>query len=178
MTEDEARKVIENPKFCTAIKATEELLKAICDWESKREETLNSLRDIMRLIAESYQKRTIAKVSGASAALVGSGVAIVGFGLAFVTFGASLALSVVGGVIAASGGATMVGADIGDWLVSRGQMQTAKTLIDRDRERSAEIKQRAQSLFEACGVLHREYPSLSKENILGLISGVMRGVYW
>lgn len=167
--------MVRDPKFCGAIETAEDLPSAIRDWEPRRDETLDTLREIQVLIEQSYHKRTIAKVSGASAAIAGSAVAIVGFGLSFFTFGTSLALSVAGAGLAASGAVTMGGADLGDWLVSSSHMKTAERVIERDRERSQKIRRSAEKLSQTCKQLSRcgQYPTLSEENILKVLADRM-----
>ena len=98
--------LIKDDKFHSATKIAEKLSKDIAKWEDSRAGTLATLRDIQKTIEESYRDRTIAKVSGASAAVAGCTMAIIGFGLSFVTFGASLGLTIAGSIVAAGGGVT------------------------------------------------------------------------
>ena len=98
--------LIKDNKFHSATKIAEKLSKDIAKWEDSRAGTLTTLRDIQKTIEESYHDRTIAKVSGASAAVAGSTMAIIGFGLNFATFGASLGLTIAGSIVAAGGGVT------------------------------------------------------------------------
>jgi len=64
--------LIKDDKFHSATKIAEKLSKDIAKWEDSRAGTLATLRDIQKTIEESYHDRTIAKVSGASAAVAGS----------------------------------------------------------------------------------------------------------
>lgn len=152
-----------------------ELRKGIEKWLPGRDATLATLQTIQNLLAESYHKRTIAKVSGASAAITGSTLAIIGFGLSFVTFGASLGLTLAGGILVASGGVTMGGADFGDWLVSRSQMKVVERVIERDRELSTELREAAERLSSEVRELSIKYPSLNEELILTAISNILKG---
>ena len=102
-------------------------------------------------------------------------MAIVGFGLSFVTFGASLGLTVAGGILAASGGVTMGGADIGDWVVSRSHMKVVERVIEQDRELSTEIRKSAEGLSTEVKKLSIKYPSLREEVILAAVSNIIKG---
>lgn len=140
-----------------------------------RNSTIDSLQTIKRIAEKSYHKRTISKISGASAAIVGSSLAIVGFGLSFVTFGASLGLTIVGGAIAAAGGITMGGADIGDFLKSKSFMKRARTITEHDKELSTEVHGLAERLSQLVEQLSLMYPTYSREDIFAMISGIIQG---
>lgn len=166
MTREETSTLDQDPLFCKAISTAEQLREAIRDWEPKRDEVLERLRDIKRKIAENYHRRTLAKVSGASAAAVGSSIAIAGFGLSFLTCRTSLGLSMVGGALVAAGGTTMAGSDVWDWAISRSEMKAAEDIIEQDRKRSRRLQEGIDRLLETCKALNKEYPSLSKGQIL------------
>ena len=172
---DDERRILQDPDFRSSILTAKELKKKLQEWGPKRELTLLTLEDIKKNLEESYQKRTIAKVSGASAAIVGGTMAIVGFGLSFVTFGASLGLTIAGGILAASGGATMGGADIGEWIISKTYMKVVKTTVEKDRSLSTEIKECAEKLTSQVRDLNIRYPSLKEEKILGAIANIAKG---
>ena len=174
-TQAQQQRLLLDPGFHQALGTAKDLRQKIAEWEPRRDTTLSHLRDIKILLEESYQKRTIAKVSGASAAIVGSAVAIVGFGLSFVTFGASLGLTVAGGILAASGGVTMGGADVGDWVVSRSHMKVVKKVIETDRELSCSLRETAEKFSNQIKDLHIKYPSLKEETILTAISNLLKG---
>ena len=177
-TRDDERQqaqLLQDTSFHNALTTAEDLRQKITEWKPKRDTTLSHLRDIKILLEESYQKRTIAKVSGASAAIVGSSIAIIGFGLSFVTFGASLGLTVAGSILAASGGVTMGGADIGDWVVSRSHMKVVEKAIEQDRELSTELRETAEKFSNQIKELHIKYPSLKEETILTAISNLLKG---
>ena len=171
------QELLQDPVFRNALGTAKDFRQKITEWEPRRDSTLSYLRDIKTLLEESYQKRTIAKVSGASAAIAGSTIAIVGFGLSFVTFGASLGLTVAGGILAASGGITMGGADVGDWVVSRSHMKVVEKVIEQDRELSSELRETAKNFSNQIKELHIKYPSLKEETILTAISNLLKGKY-
>ena len=172
---DDERRILQDPDFHSSVLTAQELNQKLKEWGPKRELTLQALENIKEDLEESYQKRTIAKVSGASAAIVGSTMAIVGFGLSFVTFGASLGLTIAGSILAASGGATMGGADIGEWIVSKTYMKVVKTTVEKDRSLSTEIRECAERLASQVRDLNIRYPSLKEEKIVGIIANIVRG---
>ena len=172
----EQQQLLQDPGFRNALVAAKDLQQKITDWKPRRDATLALLREVKLLLEESYQKRTIAKVSGASAAITGSTLAIVGFGLSFFTFGASLSLTVAGGILAASGGVTMGGADLGDWVVSRSHMKVVEKAIEQDRESSSDLRETAEKFSNQIRELNIKYPSLKEEAILTAISNLIKGI--
>ena len=164
-----------DPQYREALQIAEELREELRRWEPQRDLVIDILRRLKSEIAESYQKHTIAKVTGGSAAAIGSSIAIAGFVLAFFTLGTSLVLTAVGGGVAAAGGATMAGADIGDWAVSREKMKEAKKLIEQDKERTKTIHEKATRLKKTVEELNRKHPSRSAEEIFSFIFQVLKG---
>ena len=142
-----------------------ELKKLIDECELRRKYLLELLKDIKEEIEISYDRRTKAKVAGASAAAVGSAIGIVGFGLSFVTFGASLGLAIAGGIIAGAGAVTLGGADIGDFIVAKAKKSNANKAIERDREISENIREAATDISERIDKLALQYPQLDKGKI-------------
>ena len=171
------QQLLQDPDFHNVLTTASDLRRKITEWEPRRDATLALLREIKTFLEESYQKRTIAKVSGASAAIAGSTLAIVGFGLSFFTFGASLGFTVAGGILAASGGVTMGGADIGDWVVSRSHMKVVERAIEQDRELSTELRETAERFSNQVKELSIRYPSLKEEVILTAISNILKGTH-
>ena len=170
------RQLFEDKEFeDLSVNTVPELKKLIDDWLPRREVSIEILKDIKEAVEESYQKRTWAKVAGASAATVGSTLAIVGFGLGFATLGASNVLTIVGGVIGGAGAITMGGADFGDFLVARAKKNDAKNVIDRDRKWSQDIRKKAQQLNNQIDSVHSRHPEIQKENILQYATVVMKG---
>lgn len=171
----EQKQLLQDPVFHNALMTARDLQQRVAEWKPRRDTTLALLREIKDLLEKSYQKRTIAKVSGASAAITGSTLAIVGFGLSFFTFGASLGLTVAGGILAASGGVTMGGADLGDWIVSRSHMKVVEKAIEQDRESSSELREIAERFSNQISELKIKYPSVKEEAILTAISNLIKG---
>ena len=90
------KSLVNDCRFKEGVHSIQELDSGIPEWLTIRKYTLLLLKDLKKQIEDSYQKRCISKVTGASAATVGSVLGIVGFGLSFVTFGASLGLLIPG----------------------------------------------------------------------------------
>ena len=184
--------LIGDTRFKEGVETIKELSSILLVWLTKRDDTITLLKDLQKQVEESYQKRTVSKVAGASAAMVGSALGIVGFGLSFVTFGASLGLLIpglkvkccltynftisnpihVGAIIGGAGAVTMAGADVGDWLVSRSHVKTAEQAVERDRESFVILKEKAETLKKKIDELAEEYPSLPKEKILESMGSV------
>jgi hypothetical protein len=152
-----------------------ELDKQIDEFKPRRKHVLEQLKDNKEAIEVSYDRRTKAKVAGASAAAVGSTIAIVGFGLSFVTFGASLGLAIAGGIIAGAGAVTLGGADIGDFIVAKAKQSNANKAIERDREISENIREAATDISERIDKLALRYPQLDKGKIWEAAVSVSKG---
>lgn len=153
-----------------------ELDKQIDEFKPRRKHVLEQLKDNKEAIEVSYDRRTKAKVAGASAAAAGSTIAIVGFGLSFVTFGASLGLTIAGGVIAGVGAVTMGGADFIDFIVAQVIKSGAKKAIQHDREISEKIRVSAMDISERIDKLALRYPQLDKGKIWEAAVSVSKAV--
>ena len=174
--DDSTVSLIGDYRFQEGVETIRSLDFEIQRWLIARECTIDKLKYLKKLIEESYQKRTISKVAGASAAVVGGGLGIVGFGLSFVTFGASLVLLVPGAILGGAGAVTMAGADIGDWLVSKGHMETAKKAIEQDRKSLSTLREHAEVVTRNVEELAKDYPSFPKEDIFErILSSAFKG---
>ena len=134
MSQDQYQRLIEDPEFKQAGETLNKLDSTVTNLLASRETTLINLRKLKRDVEESYDKSRKARIGGTTATVTGSVLAIVGFGLSFVTFGASLGLTIAGGILAASGGITICGAELGYLVVSKKDFQNAQSACDTDRE--------------------------------------------
>lgn len=148
-----------------------------------REVTLKNLRSFKEDIEMSYDKSRKARIGGTVATVSGSIISIVGFALAPVTFGASLGLSITGGVIAAAGGMTITGAEIGYHVVSKVKLEDATKAYANDLEKMEGLKELGEN-FEKCVCSLAEKYNTTKERIYELLKEksialkVGRGVYY
>ena len=133
-----------------------------------REVTLANLRSLREDIEKSYDKSRKARIAGTTATITGSVLGIVGFGLAFVTFGASLGVTIPGAILAASGGVTVAGAEIGYQVKSKGKLKEANRACSSDLRLMKELGQ----LGERFGILLRslaERYETTEENVFQLL---------
>ena len=72
-------------------------------------------------VEDSYDKSRKARIGGTVATTTRSTLVLIGFGLSFVTLGASLGSTIAGSVLAAAGGITLAGAEVGYEAVSKEQ---------------------------------------------------------
>ena len=61
----------------------------------------------------------------------------------------------------------MAGADVGDWLVSRGHVKTVEQATERDRESFVKMREHtSEMLIKNVEELAKDYPSFPKKMIL------------
>ena len=138
--EEDYQKLIDDPELEQATATLSNLNEAIVNLLGSRETTIRSLKWLKHEVEESYDKSRKARIAGTTGTIVGSVLAITGFGLSFVTFGASLGLTIAGSILAASGGLTIAGADIGYQVVSHQDLKQAQKALDFDREKMEKAK--------------------------------------
>ena len=132
--------LIEDPEFDDALKAVTDLKQSLKDSLSYRENTLANLRIMKKEVEDNYGKSRQVCVGGTAAATTGSVLSIIGFGLSFVTAGASLSLIVAGGILAATGGAAVAGAELVYYIVSNNTLKNAQTACNVDREKMEKVE--------------------------------------
>ena len=129
------------------------------DQEKEEEETINDaiigrkaliekLKRYQKEVEESYDKSRKAYIAATSATITGSVAEIVGVALTPVTAGGSLGLTIAGGVISASGGVTMAGADLGYHGVCEIKQKSALHFIHEDIKKVGRIQTHGQELKE------------------------------
>lgn len=116
---------------------------------SAREKTLSQLRDLKQSLEANYNTMRKVTVAGSSLSVAGSVTAIVGLALAPATLGGSLALSVIGGIVAASGGAATVGASVSDLRRSQSGLNAALELLESDQAEYAKMVALSEQLFRS-----------------------------
>ena len=132
--------LVEDPEFDDALKAVTDLKQSLKDSLSYRETTLDNLRKMKKEVEDNYDKSRQVLVGGTAATTTGSVLSIIGFGLSFVTAGASLSLTVAGGILAATGGAAVAGAELVYYIVSNNTLKNAQTACNVDREKMEKVE--------------------------------------
>ena len=132
--------LIEDPEFDDALKAGTDLKQSLKDSLSCRKTTLDNLRIMKKEVEDNYVKSRQVCVGGTAATTTGSVLSIIGFGLSFVTAGASLSLTVAGGILAATGGVAVAGAELVYYIVSNNTFKNAQTACNVDRERMEKVE--------------------------------------
>ena len=127
------------------------------------------LTALKEAIEKSYNDSRKARIAGTTATVTGSVIAIAGFGLSFVTLGASLGLTVAGAVLAAAGGVTIGGAEIGYLAVSRKKLKETEKACQESNEKMEEIKKRGKKYEELIKSLSTRHPTFTEENIFHLL---------
>ena len=128
-----------------------------------RDVTLKNLYSLVEEIEISYDKSRKARIGGTVATVSGSVLSIVGFALTPVTFGASLGLGIAGGIIAAGGGTTIAGAEIGYYVVSKEKLKHANTACANDRKEMEELKNLGEEYAELVSSLAEKYDTTEDE---------------
>ena len=134
-----------------------------------RETTLKNLHSLKEDIEESYDKSRKAKIGGTTGTITGSVLGIVGFALAPFTFGTSLTLTIAGATIAAAGGATLAGADLGYYMVSKGKVDDANTACGHDRKSMEKLKELGEEFVPLLDWLAEKYNTSPKSMLNRLI---------
>ena len=127
------------------------------------------LTELKRAIEKSYNDSRKARIAGTTATVTGSVIAIAGFGLSFVTLGASLGLTVAGAVLAAAGGVTIGGAEIGYLAVSRKKLKETEKACQESNEMMEEIKKRGKKYEDLIKSLSMRHPTFTEENVFHLL---------
>ena len=159
------RRLIIDPEFEQAVIALQNLLCAISRAIGHREESLTELKQLKEEIEESYDKSRKARIAGSVTSVCGSGLAILGFGLSFVTLGVSLGIAIPGTLMAAAGGITFAGADIGYFIQSSKNLKKAQRACSADREMINRVRQLHAILNDNVEALARRHSSIPMENI-------------
>ena len=146
MAEGIYKQLVEDPEFDDAIKVTTDLKQSLRDSLSCRETTLANLRTMKQEVEANYVKSRQACIGGTVATTTGSILSVMGFGLSFLTAGASLGLTVAGGVLAATGGATIAGAEIIYYIVSNNTLKNAQNACNVDREKMEKVEANGRKL--------------------------------
>jgi hypothetical protein len=157
--------LIVDPEFEQAVIALQNLLCTISRAIGHREESLTELKQLQKEIEESYDKSRKARIAGAAASICGSSLAILGFTLSFVTFGASLGIGIPGTALAAAGGLTLAGADIGYFIQSSKNLKKAQKACNTDRETINRVQRLHAILNDNVEGLASRHSSIPKENI-------------
>ena len=126
-------KLVKDPEFNDAIKEVTDLIKSLENLLSKREITLTNVRKMKQDVEDSYNETRKTRIPSTLATATGSTLSIIGYALTPVTAGGSLALSVVGGVMAASGGAYIAYSEMKYYNVSQSTLKQAQNACDIDR---------------------------------------------
>ena len=150
---DPIEDLINDPELNAVIQAGEDFKQSLRIFLSTRDSTLYHLRRMKREVEESYDKSRKARIAGTVATTTGSTLAIIGFGLSFVTLGTSLGLSIAGGALAAAGGVTIAGAELGYHFVSKGTLEKAQEACDNDRRKMDTLGQQWDNFKRMLGVL-------------------------
>ena len=122
-----------------------------------RDTTLKLLQQLKKDIEESYNKSRWAKIGGTVGTITGAGTSIVGLVLLPFTFGTSLTLTIAGGILAATGGTTITGAEIGYYAVSKQKINAANEAYKVDKEMMNELNElgeKYQGLLQALAERH------------------------
>lgn len=167
--EEDYQKLINDPKLEQATATFSNLNEAITTLLASRETTIRILKRLKRDVEESYDKSRKARIGGTCGTVVGSVLAITGFGLSFVTFGTSLVLTIAGTTLAAGGGITIAGADIGYLVVSQQDLKRAQEALDVDREMMEKAKKLQKDLIQLLDSLVTKYPTFQREDVLTMV---------
>lgn len=148
------------------MRCSTELSSSIKAWASKREEAIQSLRNLADELMQHHKNVHIAKVSGSSTSIAGFGLVATGFGLAPVSFGTSLILSAVGGAVCAGGGMTAAGASIAGSRIFKSKLEEAQQIIDADRCAQEPVKK----LMDKVNDLNSQASKITKVDVKNFVS--------
>ena len=130
---------------------------------------VKQLTELKEAVEKSYNDSRKARIAGTTATVTGSVIAITGFGLSFVTLGASLGLTVAGAVLAAAGGATIGGAEIGYLAVSRKKLKKTEKACDECNKAMDEVKISGKEFSNRIKSASKKHPTFTEEIILDLL---------
>ena len=101
------------------------------------------LTELKKAIEKSYNYSRNARIDGTIATVLAIIITVAAFGLGFITLGTSLGLTVIAAVLAAAGGVTIRGAEIGyrDFVVSRNKLKEAEKACHKLNKMMQEIKE-------------------------------------
>ena len=125
------------------------LIAAVESFLSLREETLSRLRELKQALEAEHNTMRKVTVAGSSLSILGSVAAIVGLALAPATLGGSLTLSIIGGVVAASGGAATVGASVSGLRRGQSGLKTALEVLEKDQSEYTKMVALSEQLFQS-----------------------------
>ena len=155
----------------------QELKMALNIWSHLREAAIKIMDNKRDKIVQVCRDARRSRVAGALTSIAGGALTIVGLGLIPVTFGGSLAISGVGAAIGVAGGVTSLSATMADTFLSKAKLKDAQSIFEVDRQLCEHIKNLEERLEQIAEDLHKENPSMSKEDItVALLQGgqVMR----
>ena len=141
--------------------------------EKVRPETIKRLEEFAQAVEKSYDKSRKARIAGTSAAISGSVLAIVGFGLSFVTFGGSLGLAIAGATLAAAGGVTLGGAEVGYIVISQKKVRETQKVCCDDNNEMKKIETQGREFSDHLDALTNKHP-FSKEHIFHLLKSTWK----
>lgn len=167
---DELRGLLDDDEWNEASEVGHSLKEMIDDYlQNAKPQAVAELTDLKEAIEKSYDDSRKARIAGTTATVTGSVIAITGFGLSFVTLGASLGLTVVGAVLAAAGGVTISGAEIGYLAVSRKKLKKTEKACQENNKKMQEIQERGEKYSDLIESLHKRHPTFTMENIFHLL---------
>ena len=137
--------------------------------ENVRPKTIKQLGELKAAVEKSYDDSRKARIAGTTATVTGSTIAIIGFGLGFVTLGTSLGLTVIGAALAAAGGVTIGGAEIGYLAVYRKKLKEAEKACSDDNNEMQNIEIQHREFCDHLNSLVDKHPKFTKEAIFHLL---------
>ena len=113
------------------------------------------LTELKEAIEKSYNDSRKARIAGTTATVIAIIITVAAFGLGFITLGASLGLTIIAAVLAAAGGVTIRGAEIGYFVVSRNKQKEAEKVHHKLNEMMQEIKEHSEKYIKSLSKLER-----------------------
>ena len=144
-----------------------------------RNETLSSLNGIIGKLHKVHRDVNIAKITGSSVGLVGGGLSIGGLILVPFTLGGSLALTIIGSGIAATGGLTTAGSVIAEKIISDDKLSKALNLIKADRAQVDEVR-RSFDLFNNISkqiISHLDDSEYDRDGVWKIVYGYLWNLF-
>ena len=115
------------------------------------------LIELKEAIEKSYNDSRKARTAGTIATVIAIIATVAAFGLGFITLGASLGLTVIAAVLAAAGGVTIRGAEIGYFVVSRNKLKEAEKVHHNLNKMMQEIKEHYEKYLDRIKSLSKRY---------------------
>jgi hypothetical protein len=112
--------------------ASETDKKMLDDFFQNRELMIRSITEIANELDEVHKNVKITKVVTGSAGIAGTILCIIGLALAVPTAGVSIALTLSGGILAATSGAAHLGSDITEHLITKNRLNKFNELCQTD----------------------------------------------